>query len=52
MQNPSDPGAGYDGHKGPGYQLQVLAFHQGGPTSVSAGDFNPSIVIWVKSIMH
>ena len=23
MQNPSDPGAGYDGHKGPGYQLQV-----------------------------
>jgi len=23
MQNPSDPGASYDGHKGPGYQVQV-----------------------------
>ena len=23
MQNPSDPGAGYDGHKGAGYQLQA-----------------------------
>jgi hypothetical protein len=23
LQNPSDPGAGYDGHKGPGYQLQL-----------------------------
>ena len=23
MQNPSDPGATYDGHKGPGYQVQI-----------------------------
>lgn len=23
MQNPSDPGATYDGHKGPGYQVQL-----------------------------
>jgi len=23
MQNPSDPGASYDGHKGPGYQVQI-----------------------------
>ena len=23
MQNPSDPGASYDGHKGPGYQAQI-----------------------------
>ena len=23
LQNPSDPEAGYDGHKGPGYQLQL-----------------------------
>ena len=23
MQNPSDPGATYDGHKGPGYQAQI-----------------------------
>ena len=23
LQNPSDPDAGYDGHKGPGYQLQL-----------------------------
>jgi hypothetical protein len=23
MQNPSDPDAGYDGHKGPGYQVQL-----------------------------
>jgi len=23
MQNPSDPGASYDGHKGPGYQTQL-----------------------------
>lgn len=23
LQNPSDPEAGYDGHKGPGYQLQI-----------------------------
>ena len=23
MQNPSDPGASYDGHKGPGYQVQL-----------------------------
>lgn len=23
MQNPSDPGAGYDGHKGGGYQVQI-----------------------------
>ena len=23
MQNPSDPGATYDGHKGPGYQTQI-----------------------------
>lgn len=23
MQNPSDPDAGYDGHKGPGYQVQI-----------------------------
>jgi hypothetical protein len=23
MQNPSDPDAGYDGHKGPGYQAQI-----------------------------
>jgi hypothetical protein len=23
LQNPSDPGAGYDGHKGPGYQVQI-----------------------------
>ena len=27
LQNPSDPEAGYDGHKGPGYQLQLAQSH-------------------------
>ncbi len=28
LQNPSDPDAGYDGHKGKGYQVQVMETYQ------------------------
>ncbi len=29
LQNPSDPDAGYDGHKGQGYQVQIMETYQG-----------------------
>lgn len=32
VQNPSDPDAGYDGHKGQGYQVQVLETYTHGET--------------------
>lgn len=28
LQNPSDPGAGYDGHKGQGYQVQIMETYE------------------------
>jgi hypothetical protein len=30
LQNPSDPDAGYSGHKGQGFQVQVMETHAGG----------------------
>jgi hypothetical protein len=39
LQNPSDPDAGYDGHKGPGYQVQLAQAYDtkdGGPGIITA----------------
>jgi len=39
MQNPSDLDAGYDGHKGPGYQVQISQAYdtgEGGPGIITA----------------
>jgi hypothetical protein len=42
LQNPSDPDATYDGHKGQGYQAQMMeTFQEGEPTA-------PNLIIYVK----
>jgi hypothetical protein len=37
LQNPSDPDAGYSGHKGQGYQIQVVESHTTNPAHQNTG---------------
>jgi hypothetical protein len=36
LQNPSDPDASYDGHKGQGYQVQIMETHSNKPQENAA----------------
>lgn len=38
LQNPSDPDAGYDGHKGQGYQVQIMETYSDGNDDNDDGD--------------
>ena len=43
LQNPSDPDAGYDGHKGKGYQVQVAETY-----TTDQKDEGPSLITYVE----
>jgi len=44
LQNPSDPDAGYDGHKGQGYQAQIMETYQ----TEKQDDGKPNLITYVE----
>ncbi len=47
VQNPSDPDAGYDGHKGQGYQTQIMETYSKEEDKI--GESKPNLITYVKT---
>ena len=49
VQNPSDPDAGYDGHKGQGYQTQILETYTKKEDKENAGEPELDLITYVET---